>query len=180
MAAETASYPHPLNTLEPSAIGPAKSAAVDMEPCYFPTLNDGIVLDGGPQRVPLNLDADRISEFCERTKIPVTSLVQAAWILMLRLYTGADRSCFGCLPSDGEDVNMLLCYVAPGAASVEELLRGLRFHPVEYAEQNENVEPRKLFNTVMSIRAHAAEAAHDEDSTMVSTLPHQALAASLR
>jgi non-ribosomal peptide synthetase component F len=59
--------------------------------------------------VPFN-DARRLNLFCQEQSITVAMLMQAAWAVVLKLYTGLTQDCFGCLRSDQEAL--------PGAAGI--------------------------------------------------------------
>lgn len=101
------------------------------EPCLFPSLTDGRVRTEagatlGSHTVTLS-DALQITEYCADSGITLSALLQFAWGVVLRTYTGSDDVLFGFL-SSGRDVpvphvehavgafiNMLVCRLRLGA-----------------------------------------------------------------
>ena len=93
------------------------------EPCLFPSLTDGEE-DREPSlsshAITLNNLAN-ISEYCMRSGITLSTLLQFVWALVVRSYTGSDEVVFGYLasgrdiPVDNMDnavgvfINMLVC-----------------------------------------------------------------------
>ncbi len=75
-----------------------------VEPCFFP-VSIGNTTDCtriGPVRVP-GIDTGKIRAFCSATEITAATVIQVAWALVLRDYTGTSVPCFGNLRS-GRDV----------------------------------------------------------------------------
>jgi amino acid adenylation domain-containing protein/non-ribosomal peptide synthase protein (TIGR01720 family) len=111
-----------------------------VEPCYFPTLNDGV---SEPKKLKA-LDqaitnASDLQAFCTERGFTLSNVLQLAWALVLQAYTGLDDVCFGYLvagrdiPVSGIDeavgvfINMLVCRVQLNpATSVGEVLAGIQ------------------------------------------------------
>jgi non-ribosomal peptide synthase protein (TIGR01720 family) len=102
-----------------------KSYLADVEPCLFPALIDGATK---PQRVlgsyVLNLErVPELQAFCTSAGVTLSNLLQLAWALVIRCYTGSDEVCFGYLASGrdmpvegiedavGAFINMLICRI---------------------------------------------------------------------
>jgi non-ribosomal peptide synthase protein (TIGR01720 family) len=99
-----------------------KTYLADVEPCHFPVLNDGV--DEAKQLRLVQVELEQLSElqkFCKENGMTLFNVLQMAWGLVLRCYTGADEVCFGYLTSGrdfpisviqdavGTFVNMLIC-----------------------------------------------------------------------
>ncbi|OQE06785.1 hypothetical protein PENVUL_c016G05101 [Penicillium vulpinum] len=70
----------------------------DVEPCIFPALShEGA--DNGCSTRTLNKQTANIHAFGRLSGIPVETLFQFAWAVVLRWYTGSDDVCFGYLTS---------------------------------------------------------------------------------
>jgi hypothetical protein len=170
MATDTDTAPRPLDILNQEEKLHEKSVSSTMEPCYFPILTDGIVLHGSSRQISVKVDTNVIRDFCIRNDTPLASFLQAAWILVLRSYTGADKPCFGCVPADqlagingttnGHEgaLEMLVCHADIwGTASVTELVKSVQID-VDYTSQNRKLVElggRQLFNTTMSFETQA-------------------------
>ena len=81
-----------------------KSYLADIEPCYFPALTDG---QSKPHSL-MSLDVEAsitpdIKAFCARNNVTLSNVLQLAWALVLKCYTGSQDVCFGYLVS-GRDV----------------------------------------------------------------------------
>lgn len=74
------------------------------EPCHFPTLTEGRndTHRSGKARVPA-IDAEAMHAFCQLWDITPSTVIQTAWALVLKSYTGIDTVCFGSL-SSGRDL----------------------------------------------------------------------------
>ena len=95
-----------------------------IEPCYFPSLNDGVKSGKEMQSLDLKLrNASDLQVFCAKNSVTLANVMQLVWALAIRCYTGFDEVCFGYLTS-GRDVpvpgiedavglfvNMLICRV---------------------------------------------------------------------
>lgn len=74
------------------------------EPCHFPTLTEGRndTHRSGKARVPA-IDAEAMHAFCQLWDITPSTVIQTAWALVMKSYTGLDTVCFGSL-SSGRDL----------------------------------------------------------------------------
>jgi len=104
-----------------------KSYLKDVEPCYFPVLNDGVsAVSAERQLRSLRVDFRDYLELqnaCEANGVTFANLVHTAWALTLRCYTGSEETCFGYLTSGrdapirgvedaiGPFINTLVCRV---------------------------------------------------------------------
>ncbi|KAH8665275.1 hypothetical protein BGZ60DRAFT_540731 [Tricladium varicosporioides] len=88
----------------------------DIEPCFFPRLREGPTMakSSEPKSIVVNLDIEcDLQKFCENHELTVGNLIQAAWGLVLKLYTGSNKVCFGHMTS-GRDVPLDNVYDAVG------------------------------------------------------------------
>ncbi|KAF2030892.1 acetyl-CoA synthetase-like protein [Setomelanomma holmii] len=75
-----------------------------IEPCFFPSLNDGKSGSHIHESVEVNItDTTPIHEFCKRNGVTLSSFLQVAWGLVLHCYVGAHDVSFGVVAS-GRDV----------------------------------------------------------------------------
>ncbi|CAG9954856.1 unnamed protein product [Clonostachys rosea f. rosea IK726] len=152
---------------------------MDVEPCYFPTLNDGVtepkVLRALEQDISHALE---LQAFCTDNGITLSNVLQLAWALVLQTYTGMDDVCFGYLVSSrdapvrgideavGVFINMLICRVQLNpATSVGDLLDSVQkdlMTSMEHKEvslahvQHKTKNPNAaLFNTAYSFQRRA-------------------------
>lgn len=152
--AQTASLPRSVESLEylQSPIEPSEqSVARDLEPCRFPVLTNGVVTTTATGRVPVAFDTVRAGEFCQQHQTSLPRLVRAAWSLVLKLYTGADKPCFGYV-SKAQQNGLLLCYsdLENGATAIGGLLRGVRLERLPLTLGRENSYAHDLFDTIVS------------------------------
>ena len=76
----------------------------NVEPCYFPALADGKKSERELKTLELELkNASQLQSFCAQQSVTLSNVLQLAWSLVLRAYTGNDNVCFGYL-SSGRDV----------------------------------------------------------------------------
>ncbi|KAF2842939.1 nonribosomal peptide synthase [Patellaria atrata CBS 101060] len=101
-----------------------KTYLTDIEPCNFPAINDKAEGAGELKSVTVNLgDNIDLQSFCTKHGLTVSNVLQFAWALVLRHYTGSNEICFGYLTSGrdvpvagiqeaiGAFINMLICRV---------------------------------------------------------------------
>ena len=102
-----------------------KSYLKDLEPCTFPILNDGIMVEKKLQSLRLDFSDSKylkLKQFCEVNGVTFSNALHTAWGLTLRCYTGSDDLAFGYLTSGrdaagvqgiedavGPFINMLVC-----------------------------------------------------------------------
>lgn len=146
----------------------------DVNPTLFPILNDSS--EGKLHFVTRYIDAQRIGAFCKTYGFTLSNVIQAAWALVLRCYTGTDDVCFGYLTS-GRDIplfgiensvglfiNMLVCRLQLDSnhqmlsilqRNESDFIRSLDHQHCSLAEiQHDlglNREP--LFNSIVSYQA---------------------------
>jgi non-ribosomal peptide synthase protein (TIGR01720 family) len=151
--------------------------------CIFPSL---VTKSPGTEpsvlnMVPFSFDiARRLQCFSQHHGITISSLLQVAWGVVLRVYTGSDSVCFGYLNScrdipvpnarkmSGPLTNLLICRLSlTGDVSVLKTLlenqdahaRNLEHQHCSLAEvmHSLNLACQPLFNTAMSLEREAAE-----------------------
>ncbi|KAF4159279.1 hypothetical protein CNMCM6936_001931 [Aspergillus lentulus] len=99
----------------------------DCSPCYFPHLNDGLHSGGlaaGQQSVIVPFECgSELDAFCRGTGLTISNVVQVAWGLVLRAFTGLDSVLFGYVTSGrdapvpgieaavGPYINILVCRI---------------------------------------------------------------------
>ncbi|KAH7329601.1 hypothetical protein B0I35DRAFT_507853 [Stachybotrys elegans] len=159
-----------------NSIGHWKEYLSGVEPCYFPTLNDGTTEPRALHAIDQNIsNAAGLQQFCTDNGVTLSNVLQLAWALVLQAYTGLDDVCFGYLvsgrdvPVDGIDeaigvfINMLVCRVIlnPESPTGEvlsnlqaHLLKGMQHKHVSLADiQHEtHTANAPLFNTAYSFQ----------------------------
>lgn len=76
----------------------------NIEPCYFPALADGKRDERELRTLEFNIeDTPKLQSFCAQHSVTLSNVLQLAWSLVLRAYTGNENVCFGYL-SSGRDV----------------------------------------------------------------------------
>ncbi|RDL30479.1 uncharacterized protein BP5553_10357 [Venustampulla echinocandica] len=114
----------------------------DIEPCHFPSLRDvpPKEMSNEQHSIVVNLDVEcDLQKFCEQHEITVGNLMQAAWGLVLKSYTGSDDVCFGYMAAGrdvpvediynavGPYINLLVCRLdLSGEVAVGQLLAKLQ------------------------------------------------------
>ncbi|KAF1943906.1 acetyl-CoA synthetase-like protein [Clathrospora elynae] len=75
-----------------------------IEPCFFPTLNDGKSSPHEPGSIDLELgSAKEFQSFCKKNGVTLSNVLQLAWALTLHCYVGASDVSFG-LVASGRDI----------------------------------------------------------------------------
>lgn len=150
----------------------------DLQPCHFPTGGDVHSVSEAELKslvVELPIDNNLLKQFCKSNGVTTANVIQAAWGLVLRAYTGLDDVCFGYL-SSGRDIpvdriseavgpliNMLVCrQTVSSSTGVTELVKGnlqnyvaaLGHQHCSLAQMQSslNLGGRRLFNTIMSVQ----------------------------
>ncbi|KAI9903483.1 hypothetical protein N3K66_000012 [Trichothecium roseum] len=142
-----------------------------------------------PETFTLNvsdLNSARITGFCAEWGVTTASIVQAAWALVLRAFTGSATPCFGTLTSGRDvpvrDVNqifgplicMMPCRVQlENGHSVIDTLREVQAgyidslqhqtFPLMEIQRALAVGPSGLFNSIISFQRNGGELAADEE-----------------
>ncbi|KAL1965991.1 hypothetical protein VTN77DRAFT_4931 [Rasamsonia byssochlamydoides] len=173
-----------------AAIAFWKRYLADVRSCHLPRLNANPTDERGLASLKMAFDQwSDLQQYCEKTGVTLANVVQAAWALVLRKYTGSDDVCFGYL-SAGRDapvngiqdtigvfINMLCCRVrfAPSQLLAEipskiqsDYLNGIPYQRCSLAQvQHElGLHGKQLFNTALSIQNHS-RSSDSEDSSLV-------------
>lgn len=162
-----------------------------IEPCLLPTSTQKQPVVSATElhftQVKLPREIARIRTFCIQNGITVSTLLQTAWALVLRVYTNAEQVCFGYLvsgrdaPIEGiEDIvgpflNLLVCKVPfDQASSPRKILQDLQgqfvaglphqFCPLADILHALELGGQTLFNTAFSFqRSSRSSSAGSED-----------------
>ena len=148
-----------------------------IRPCLFPFINTRFNGQRELSQVHV-LSFEKSAElhsFCKRNNFTVSNIIQTAWGLVLRSFTGSNDICFGYLCS-GRDapvtgiedaiglfINMLVCRIAfPDDQSISDVLQqvqsdfihGLKYQHCSLAEVQHELHTggKALFNTALSIQ----------------------------
>ncbi|KAF2683049.1 acetyl-CoA synthetase-like protein [Lentithecium fluviatile CBS 122367] len=143
-----------------------------VEPCFFPTLNDG---KSGPHELGAYevhfSDTANIQAFCKKNGVTLSNVLQLAWALVLHCYVGTSDISFGVVAS-GRDVpvrnieeaagcfvNMLICRLNfSDETPIRHLLEALQTDSVNalshqscsLANVQHELQLPSLFNTVFT------------------------------
>ncbi|PYH46246.1 nonribosomal peptide synthase Pes1 [Aspergillus saccharolyticus JOP 1030-1] len=82
-----------------------KEYLADIESCLFPVLCVHSTEDARAQKTLTLKGTNKLREFCESNDVPLSSLIQVAWGLLLRCYTGMEDVSFGILPPANDDAD---------------------------------------------------------------------------
>lgn len=153
----------------------------ETEPCMVPNVSDtkerGTGVKYVLQTIPLLVE---LRAFCERHGVTMFNLVQLAWALVLKAYTGVEAPCFGYLVTGrnvpvanveqivGPFINMVVCRIdlegnrpiVDTAQSVHsDFLQGLAHQHTALVEifHELGVSGRGLFNTIVSLQTRPEE-----------------------
>ncbi|EXJ85586.1 hypothetical protein A1O1_05951 [Capronia coronata CBS 617.96] len=152
----------------------------DVVPCQFPILNDDKPEPHELHEVSAQFHAGtELQEFCRKHNFTASSVIQTAWAIVLKCYTGLDDVSFGYLSAgrdapviDIEDavgayINMLICRLKlPTSSKVIQLvesvqdsfLKGMPHQHCSLAEIQHEVQIREpLFSTIMSLQSAVGE-----------------------
>lgn len=152
-----------------------------VEPCYFPSLNDGVPQDGSIRTIQVEhrVTTKALNQLCQARNITLPTLFKAAWALVLQAYTGSRQPCFGYLVSGrdvpienmesaiGAFINMLVCRVdlADALGSVldtiqEDSVTGLQHQHCSLADMqhglSSDLAAQPLFNSAVNFQMGAA------------------------
>ncbi|KAI9898796.1 hypothetical protein N3K66_007156 [Trichothecium roseum] len=154
------------------------SYLVGAEPCHFPQLADATLDGGRPEHVSLrvpDLDAAGLQAFCRQNEITPATLIQTAWAMVLKRYTGSSAPCFGNLasgrdlPIDEADeiagplIGMLTCYIPLDTSkSLLEILKTVQANTISSLQHQTTslasvhkmlqLGSSTLFNSIFSIQ----------------------------
>ncbi|KAH8701118.1 putative nonribosomal peptide synthase [Talaromyces proteolyticus] len=147
--------------------------------CHFPRLTSATAGERRLASTTVNFkNWSSLQKYCEESGFTLANVIQAAWALVLRKYTGSDDVCFGYL-SAGRDapvpgiqdsigvfINMLCCRVRfsgsqllaeiPGLIQ-DDYVNGIPHQRCSLAQvQHElGLQGKKIFNTALSIQNHS-------------------------
>ncbi|KAL4734758.1 hypothetical protein BDV11DRAFT_174477 [Aspergillus similis] len=158
----------------------------NLEPCYFPSINEQALGSRTPQSLQFNVPGLRqILFFSTRKNVTISSILQTAWALVLRHYTSTEEICFGYL-SHGRDIpldevdnivgpmiNMMVLRVTlSGDRTLTDILEGTRDDvlnslPHQHTSLAEvhhalDLQGRSAFNTTLSFASAAADAGNED------------------
>lgn len=147
-----------------------------IEPCHFPKLNDRLTGPKQLQSIEVRFEqAPQLNRFCEENSLTVSNVLQTAWGLVLRCFTGLDEVSFGYLTSGrdapvngiqdavGTFINMLVCRMNLGeTTTIDQVLqktqadyiRSLSYQHCSLAEIQHGlrISGSALFNTAMNLQ----------------------------
>ncbi|CAG7555120.1 unnamed protein product [Fusarium equiseti] len=154
-----------------------KSYLMGVEPCHFPILDDGEVVEAKELR-HLRVKFDQLAQLqslCDERGVTIVNAIYAAWALVLRLYTASDEVCFGHLTSArdlpidgirdviGPVINMVTCRVnIDGSTTLGDVMAlvqkdfldslDYRHTPLAQVQHALQLSDTGLFNTALSYR----------------------------
>lgn len=168
-----------------------KSYLGEVSPCYFPTRNNtsdvANTLDA--YRSSIDLSAADLQRYCSNNGVTIANLIQAAWALVLRVYTHSDDVCFGYIASGrdidladinevvGPMINMLVCYIKVSQIrDIDSLVLHVKNDYLN-ALQNQHcslaqiqhmlgLAGQPLFNTVLSVQTSSSAGEVKEGSLL--------------
>lgn len=174
-------YRNYIKHLQDQAIQPGidywKSYLAGVEPCHFPVLDDGNVVESKELRY-LRVKFDELAELqslCDERGVTIVNAIYAAWALTLRLYTASEEVCFGYLTSArdlqiegirdvvGPVINIVPCRVNVSRCTTlgdmmshvqRDYLDSLEYRHIPLAEVQHalHLSDAALFNTALSYR----------------------------
>lgn len=164
------------------------SYLVGAEPCHFPQLADATLDGSRPEHVSLrvpDLDAAGLQAFCRQNEITPATLIQTAWAMVLKRYTGSSAPCFGNLasgrdlPIDEADeiagplIGMLTCYIPLDTSkSLLEILKMVQANTISSLQHQTTslasvhkmlqLGSSTLFNSIFSIQHLDQNPSHND------------------
>ncbi|KAI9902278.1 hypothetical protein N3K66_001630 [Trichothecium roseum] len=153
-----------------------KTLLSGVEPCYFPTLTDGVAAPKVLRALDQEIShARELQTFCTENGVTLSNVLQMAWAIVLQAYTGLDDVCFGYLvagrdlPVDNLDqaigvfINMLICRVQLSPSTAlgdvlakvqEDLTESMEHKQISLAEIQHEIGTSNtpLFNTAYSFQ----------------------------
>jgi amino acid adenylation domain-containing protein/non-ribosomal peptide synthase protein (TIGR01720 family) len=151
-----------------------------VQPCRFPVLDDGRTRASALQSVDVQLSSltrDLLVTFSDQYGLTVANVIQMAWALVLRIFSGTDSVCYGYLSSGrdaplsdienavGPYIHMLVCRQIFEANDStlkaleimqEDFLQAIPHQHVSLSEIQSalGLTGQKLFNTAMSFQRY--------------------------
>ncbi|KAI1626476.1 hypothetical protein EDD37DRAFT_349340 [Exophiala viscosa] len=157
-----------------------KEYLADVSSCHFPVLNDDAAIPNELHELSSEFHAGaELQDFARKHNFTPSSIIQTAWAIVLKCYTGQDDICFGYL-SAGRDapvlgiedavgayINMLICRLRlPPNDNIIQLvesvqdsfLKAMPHQHCSLAQIQHSLQQRKpLFNTIMSLQSAVGE-----------------------
>ncbi|KAH8621077.1 ACT-toxin biosynthesis protein S1 [Alternaria alternata] len=154
------------------------NALTGVQPCLVPgTMGLHVKRTQSSRSVPvLNIRSPILQAFCRKLKVTVFNVVQAAWTMVLRKYTGMDDVCFGYVAACrdlpignaeeivGPLINMLVCRTRlDSLQSTSELVQAMQRQMIENGRHQTTslgaihhalkMRGLRLFNTAVNFRS---------------------------
>lgn len=166
-----------------------KSYLDGIQPCRLPPINDGTKAKNTHHSEVLELmEFSRLRSFCAENSMTLANVLQLAWGLILRLYTGSEEVCFGYLTSGrdspipglqdaavGAFINMLVCRINFAETSLlsqalqhiqTSFINGMQHQSCSLGAIQHELElsGTSLFNTAFTFqRRSSSESAADQE-----------------
>ncbi|UKZ78468.1 NRPS [Trichoderma virens FT-333] len=159
-----------------------------IEPCFLPASTQTTNNARGTFSIDVTgLDAQTITKFCAEREVSIANILQVAWAIVLRHWTGSRAPCFGNIvsardaPVDGVDEMMgPLFYLMPSQVRLhddhtiidilrnarEEFVQNVRHQAYSVAQLWQDLRARgsdNMFNTALSIARHTKELQETSD-----------------
>ncbi|KAI0970754.1 peptide synthetase [Xylaria arbuscula] len=156
------------------SLGYWKSYLNGIKPCNFPSLLTGSLLKDHHQVVEVPFRRHKqLSEFCAKMEITIATALQAAWALLLRIYSGNEDVCFAytCsgrdIPIDdveaicGPLVNLVVRRVSLAGKSLRNVIETVQEDYISSLQHQTTPFMRiqqlfntteKMFNTIMTVQ----------------------------
>ncbi|UKZ52660.1 putative NRPS-like protein biosynthetic cluster [Trichoderma virens] len=159
-----------------------------IEPCFLPASTQTTNNARGTFSIDVTgLDAQTITKFCAEREVSIANILQVAWAIVLRHWTGSRAPCFGNIvsardaPVDGVDEMMgPLFYLMPSQVRLhddhtiidilrnarEEFVQNVRHQAYSVAQLWQDLRARgsdNMFNTALSIARHTEELQETSD-----------------
>lgn len=140
-----------------------KEYLVDIEPCNFPPISQET--RGKPRSTrTLNKQTHQLHAFSKMSGVSVDILLQIAWGLVLRCYTGCDDVCFGFLAAQPEDVASIsiVRLILGNDRKLDEALQHAKadlqksrdhFADLSTVKHQLGLDDSNVFNTLLTYRA---------------------------
>ncbi|KAM6484703.1 hypothetical protein HDV62DRAFT_404492 [Trichoderma sp. SZMC 28011] len=150
-----------------------------IEPCFLRASTQPAINSRGTFSIDVtDLDAEKITKFCAEQEVSLANILQVAWALVLRRWTGSRAPCFGNIvsardvPVDGVDEMMgPLFYLMPSHVQLdddcavldilrnahEEFVQNTKHQAYSVTQLWRDLGARgsdKMFNTALSIARH--------------------------
>jgi amino acid adenylation domain-containing protein len=95
---------HILSTSQDADVAYWKNYLSGVEPCFFPSLNDGRSGPHEHESVEVNVtETSTVQNFCKKNGVTLSNVLQLTWALVLHCYVGASDVSFGVVAS-GRDI----------------------------------------------------------------------------